>query len=122
MIVTNLLTNCLDLRLAAGIFQVYPAVAKHYAWRWRKNRAAAIAPAHFCRHSSSATRRGRGLRAYGPAELLGETHPLAVIVPFESHQPASIDRLMGLVAGDIERVNAAILSRTGSDVTMIPRS
>ena len=121
MIVTNLLTNCLDLRLAAGIFHVYPVVAKHYAWRWRKNRAAAIAPAHFCRHSSSAPRRGRALRAlWAGRKCCGETHPLAVIVPFESHQPASIDRLMGLVAGDIERVNAAILSRTGSDVTMIP--
>ena len=45
---------------------------------------------------------------------------LAVIVPFESHRPASIDRLVGLVSGDMERVNATILSRTGSDVTMIP--
>src|SRR5260221_9490663 len=46
--------------------------------------------------------------------------PLAVIVPFESHQPASIDRLVDLVSSDMERVNATILSRTGSDVTMIP--
>jgi octaprenyl-diphosphate synthase len=45
---------------------------------------------------------------------------LAVIVPFESHQPALIDRLVELVAGDMDRVNAAILSRTGSEVTMIP--
>jgi octaprenyl-diphosphate synthase len=45
---------------------------------------------------------------------------LAVIVPFESHERASIDRLVKLVAGDMERVNATILSRTGSDVTMIP--
>ena len=45
---------------------------------------------------------------------------MAVIVPFESHQPASIERLTGLVAGDMDRVNATILSRTGSDVTMIP--
>src|ERR1700704_4041309 len=45
---------------------------------------------------------------------------LAVIVPFESHQPASIDRLVDLVSSDMERVNATILSRTGSDVTMIP--
>jgi octaprenyl-diphosphate synthase len=45
---------------------------------------------------------------------------LAVIVPFESHQPALIDRLVALVAGDMDRVNAAILSRTGSEVTMIP--
>jgi len=45
---------------------------------------------------------------------------LAVIVPFESHQSASIDRLVDLVAPDMERVNTTILSRTGSDVTMIP--
>ena len=45
---------------------------------------------------------------------------MAVIVPFESHQPASIDRLIGLVSGDMVRVNTTILSRTGSDVTMIP--
>src|ERR1043166_4027776 len=45
---------------------------------------------------------------------------LAVIIPFESVQPASIDRLVDLVAADMDRVNAAILARTGSDVTMIP--
>src|SRR5262252_3906417 len=45
---------------------------------------------------------------------------LAVIVPFESHRPASIDRLVHLVSSDMERVNVTILSRTGSDVTMIP--
>jgi len=45
---------------------------------------------------------------------------LAVIVPFESHQGASIDRLAALVAADMERVNAAILARTGSEVAMIP--
>ena len=33
---------------------------------------------------------------------------------------ASIDELVGLVAADMERVNATILSRTGSEVTMIP--
>jgi octaprenyl-diphosphate synthase len=49
---------------------------------------------------------------------------LAVVVPFETHgqgsgQP-SIDKLIELVAADMERVNAAILSRTGSEVTMIP--
>ena len=49
-----------------------------------------------------------------------ETFLLAVIVPFESHQPALIDRLVELVAGDMSRVNAAILARTGSEVTMIP--
>jgi octaprenyl-diphosphate synthase len=44
---------------------------------------------------------------------------LAVIVPFESAQ-ATIDRLTELVQSDMERVNATILSRTGSQVTMIP--
>jgi octaprenyl-diphosphate synthase len=45
---------------------------------------------------------------------------VAVIVPLESPQSASVDALVGLVAADMERVNATILSRTGSDVTMIP--
>ncbi|MGE3148677.1 MAG: polyprenyl synthetase family protein [Pseudorhodoplanes sp.] len=44
---------------------------------------------------------------------------MAVVVPFES-QPTSIERLIGLVAADMERVNTAILSRTGSEVAMIP--
>ena len=45
---------------------------------------------------------------------------MAVIVPFESPSNASIDQLVALVASDMERVNATILSRTGSEVTMIP--
>jgi octaprenyl-diphosphate synthase len=45
---------------------------------------------------------------------------LAVVVPFESPSPASISRLVELLAADMERVNATILSRTGSEVTMIP--
>jgi len=45
---------------------------------------------------------------------------VAVIVPFESPSNASIDQLVELVAADMERVNATILSRTGSEVTMIP--
>jgi octaprenyl-diphosphate synthase len=45
---------------------------------------------------------------------------VAVVIPFESQPAPSIDRLVDLVAGDMDRVNAAILSRTGSDVTMIP--
>jgi octaprenyl-diphosphate synthase len=45
---------------------------------------------------------------------------VAVIVPFESPSNASIDALVSLVAADMERVNATILSRTGSEVTMIP--
>lgn len=45
---------------------------------------------------------------------------MAVIVPFESHPAPSIDRLVELVTADMERVNTTILSRTGSQVTMIP--
>jgi octaprenyl-diphosphate synthase len=45
---------------------------------------------------------------------------LAVVVPFESPNLASIERLTRQVAPDMTRVNAAILARTGSDVTMIP--
>jgi octaprenyl-diphosphate synthase len=45
---------------------------------------------------------------------------LAVIVPFESHSSPSIAQLIKLVAADMERVNTTILSRTGSEVTMIP--
>ncbi len=45
---------------------------------------------------------------------------MAVIVPFENQPSASIERLNALVAPDMERVNATILSRTGSEVTMIP--
>ena len=44
---------------------------------------------------------------------------MAVVIPF-SQNPATIERLVGLVAPDMERVNGAILSRTGSEVTMIP--
>ncbi|HEX5211362.1 MAG TPA: polyprenyl synthetase family protein [Pseudolabrys sp.] len=45
---------------------------------------------------------------------------MAVIVPFESPQGASLTRLADLVASDLERVNTTILARTGSEVTMIP--
>jgi octaprenyl-diphosphate synthase len=45
---------------------------------------------------------------------------LAVVVPFENASQPSIDRLVSLVATDMQRVNATILARTGSDVTMIP--
>ncbi len=45
---------------------------------------------------------------------------MAVIVPFESRPETKIERLVELVSPDMERVNAVILSRTGSDVTMIP--
>ena len=45
---------------------------------------------------------------------------MAVVIPFESQPAPSIDRLVDLMAADMDRVNAEILSRTGSDVTMIP--
>ena len=48
---------------------------------------------------------------------------MGVVVPFEegrSDRQASLDDLVGLVAGGMERVNVTILSRTGSDVAMIP--
>jgi octaprenyl-diphosphate synthase len=45
---------------------------------------------------------------------------VAVIVPFETPEDASIEALVSLVAADMERVNTTILSRTGSEVTMIP--
>jgi octaprenyl-diphosphate synthase len=55
--------------------------------------------------------------------MLARPYPeryVAVVIPFESQPSASIDRLVDLVTADMERVNAVILSRTGSDVTMIP--
>ncbi len=45
---------------------------------------------------------------------------MAVVVPFESPRAASLNRLVELVAIDMERVNATILARTGSEVAMIP--
>ncbi len=45
---------------------------------------------------------------------------MAVIVPFESRTPSTIDRLTELVAHDMQRVNVTILSRTGSQVARIP--
>jgi octaprenyl-diphosphate synthase len=45
---------------------------------------------------------------------------VAVIVPFETAREPSIDPLVDLVNADMDRVNATIISRTGSEVTMIP--
>ena len=45
---------------------------------------------------------------------------MAVIVPFEAQPGPSLDALVALARDDMERVNAMILSRTGSEVTMIP--
>ena len=44
---------------------------------------------------------------------------MAVVLPFEAPEP-SIERLSALVRPDLQRVNELILSRTGSEVTMIP--
>ena len=45
---------------------------------------------------------------------------MAVVIPFSPASDASIDRLVELTNADMARVNAEILSRTGSEVTMIP--
>ncbi len=46
---------------------------------------------------------------------------MGVVVPFEDKAATgSIDPLLALVQADMQRVNATILSRTGSDVEMIP--
>ncbi len=45
---------------------------------------------------------------------------MAVVLPFESQPSPSIDPLVELVSADMDRVNAAILARTGSEVAMIP--
>jgi octaprenyl-diphosphate synthase len=45
---------------------------------------------------------------------------VAVVIPFETHERPSIDPLVDLLTSDMERVNTAILARTGSDVAMIP--
>src|SRR5688500_19241146 len=46
---------------------------------------------------------------------------VGVVVPFEDKHPEKpgLEALSGLVAADMERVNATILSRTGSEVAMI---
>ncbi|HEX2656001.1 MAG TPA: polyprenyl synthetase family protein [Xanthobacteraceae bacterium] len=45
---------------------------------------------------------------------------MVVVVPFENPSPVSIDNLVDLVSPDMERVNGAILAKTGSEVAMIP--
>ncbi|HEX8663675.1 MAG TPA: polyprenyl synthetase family protein, partial [Beijerinckiaceae bacterium] len=47
---------------------------------------------------------------------------MGLVVPFEDKHPEKpgLARLVGLAAADMERVNAMILSRTGSEVAMIP--
>src|SRR6516225_5542038 len=55
-----------------------------------------------------------------PARSYRRNQCVAVIVPFESAREPSIDPLVDMVAVDMERVNATIIARTGSEVTMIP--
>ncbi len=45
---------------------------------------------------------------------------MGVVISLEDKPEPGIEALVGLVRGDMERVNAMILSRTGSDVAMIP--
>ena len=45
---------------------------------------------------------------------------MAVVIPFSSPADATIDRLTELLVPDMARVNSEILTRTGSEVTMIP--
>jgi octaprenyl-diphosphate synthase len=45
---------------------------------------------------------------------------VAVVLPFEPQGEPSIERLSKLVRADLQRVNDLIVSRTGSEVTMIP--
>jgi octaprenyl-diphosphate synthase len=46
---------------------------------------------------------------------------VGIVIPLEEKAPERIiDRLTALVASDMAAVNQTILSRTGSDVTMIP--
>src|SRR4029079_775006 len=45
---------------------------------------------------------------------------LAVVLPFESPNPASLNRLVELVAPDMERRNVTIMDRSGHEVAMIP--
>jgi octaprenyl-diphosphate synthase len=47
---------------------------------------------------------------------------VGAVVQLDTARPdePSIDRLLGLVGADMERVNRLILDKTGSDVTMIP--
>ena len=45
---------------------------------------------------------------------------MAVVLPFEPAGEPSIERLSALVRADLQRVNDLIVSRTGSEVTMIP--
>ncbi|GLK83234.1 polyprenyl synthetase family protein [Ancylobacter defluvii] len=45
---------------------------------------------------------------------------MAVVVPFDPVAEPSLETIISLVRDDMERANALILSRTGSDVTMIP--
>ena len=59
---------------------------------------------------------------YGLAGNSERSAGLGVVVPFEEKAEArsGVDAIVALTKADMARVNAMILSRTGSDVTMIP--
>jgi octaprenyl-diphosphate synthase len=65
-------------------------------------------------------RRARGISMVAARTLTPREPALAVVLPLEPRPDASIEPLVALTKADMERVNAMILSRTGSDVTMIP--
>src|SRR6516164_1530081 len=76
-----------------------------------------------CRLNSEVRETPHGDADFEPGHWSGSASleiSVAVIVPFESPSDASIDPLVQLVAADMGRVNATILARTGSEVTMIP--
>jgi octaprenyl-diphosphate synthase len=73
------------------------------------------------RHRAHGVVSAGGIMPERPDKFKGMS--VGVVVPFEekgSGAKPGIDALVSLVKPDMERVNAMILSRTGSDVTMIP--
>ena len=55
------------------------------------------------------------------ARISDKEVPLGVVIPLgEAAQEAGIGKLWSLVRADMDRVNQAIVARTGSDVAMIP--
>ncbi|MBB3809542.1 octaprenyl-diphosphate synthase [Pseudochelatococcus contaminans] len=61
-------------------------------------------------------------QSMGPQGRVTEVDIVVMAAPCAKEQARAggIDGLVSLVAGDMERVNSFILSRTGSDVTLIP--
>ncbi len=89
---------------------------------WRRFAASGLRASANCRMDAARARPLRPWSRRGRACELGGT-PLGLVVPFEEKgevRTGGIDRLVGLTRPDMERVNAMILSRTGSEVAMIP--